>query len=251
MKILSAKNYEEMSMIAARMITEKVEADPKAVLGFATGGTPKGTYEKLVAAFKKGAVTFQQVTTFNLDEYVGLPPEHPNSYHTYMNEQLFNETNIPVGQRFIPNGLASDLQSEAADYEKQIQAHDGIDLQLLGIGKNGHIGFNEPGTVFTQRTHRVALTPSTRKANARYFESMAEVPTHALTMGIQTILESKEILLLAAGRHKAEAVYRLITGQQPDEQFPASSLYSHPNLTLIADEEALSLATTHDRSHFS
>src|SRR5690554_186558 len=210
MKLIPVKDYEEMSRVGAEEILELVKENPKAVLGLATGSTPTGLYRNLIEDHKTNKTSYKEVTTFNLDEYIGLDGDHPQSYHFFMNEQLFHAIDIPEHQTHIPNGMAEDMDEECQRYEALIKEKGGIDLQLLKIGVNGHIGFNEPGTPFDSRTHVVPLTESTREANSRFFNSMDEVPTHAVTMGIQTILEAKKIVLLASGASKQEAMRRLL-----------------------------------------
>lgn len=240
MKLIPCENYQKMSEAAATEILELVKKGTPCTLGLATGSTPEGVYKELVSDYQQGDTTYAHVTSVNLDEYVGLPKTDPNSYHFYMNEKLFKHIDLPKDQQLIPNGMAEDLEAECDVYENSIRQTGGVDLQLLGIGHNGHIGFNEPGTSFSSRTHVVELAEKTRKANSRFFNSMEEVPTKAITMGIETIMESKKILLLVSGKSKAEALSRLFEGSV-DEEFPASILQNHPNVTVIADPEALSL----------
>ncbi|MDX8045639.1 glucosamine-6-phosphate deaminase [Gracilibacillus sp. S3-1-1] len=235
MKIIRAKDYQEMSKIAANILQDKINEHPAITLGLATGGTPEQTYAYLS---EDTQTSFEHVTTFNLDEYIGLSPTNPNSYHYYMNKHLFSKVNIPTEQIFLPNGFAEDLLEECRSYEQKIKQHNGIDLQLLGLGQNGHIGFNEPGTSFERHTHIVSLEPSTIEANARFFDSIEEVPKQAITMGIASIMKSKEILVLVSGKAKNAALEQLMHGKI-DEQFPASILNTHENVTIIADEEAL------------
>jgi glucosamine-6-phosphate deaminase len=239
MKIIEAKDYQEMSRLASEYLIKRIKKEPNATIGLATGGTPKKTYELLIEDHKKNGTTYSGITTFNLDEYIGLNPENVNSYHHYMNQALFKYIDICNKNIFIPNGLASNIEQECKEYEETMMAHGGIDVQLLGIGANGHIGFNEPGTPFLSNTHVVELAPSTRKANARFFDSMKDVPTHAITMGIASIMTSKEILLLVSGEEKNAALKRLLTEEEPDESFPASILRKHPHVTIIADQKAL------------
>lgn len=239
MKWIKVKDYAEMSQLAARMIVDKVIESPSVTLGLATGGTPLGMYQWMRRFSEEQHVSYRDVQTFNLDEYVGLDREHPNSYYQYMMENLFAHIDLPAEKAHLPNGMADDVEAECRRYESLIQQAGGIDLQLLGVGKNGHIGFNEPGTSFSSNTHLVSLTESTRKANACYFSSMEEVPTYAITMGIATIMKSKEILLLASGSQKAEVLARLHEGEVT-ENLPASVLKNHPHVTIIADEDALS-----------
>ncbi|EIJ80580.1 glucosamine-6-phosphate isomerase [Bacillus methanolicus PB1] len=238
MNIIKTENYDEMSNMAANKIIEMVRTNPKATIGLATGSTPKGVYKKLIEDHKANGTTYKQATTVNLDEYVGISRNDPHSYHFFMREQLFSHIDIPLEQTYIPDGMAKDLQLECSRFESVIQDLDGVDLQLLGIGHNGHIGFNEPGTSFESRTHVVTLAESTRKANARFFPSIEDVPARAITMGIATIMESKEIILLASGSSKAEAIARLVNGEV-NENFPASVLKLHKNVTIIADKDAL------------
>lgn len=238
MQIIEAKDYQEMSQKAAEYIINKVVSFPNIKLGLATGGTPVGTYQNLIEDHRKNGTSYREVTTFNLDEYIGLSELNKNSYHHYMNEQLFNHIDINPDRTFIPRGDAADIQKECLEYEKLIERHGGIDLQLLGIGSNGHIGFNEPGASFDSKTHVVHLTPSTINANSRFFDNKDDVPTKAITMGIATIMKSKEILLLASGNKKSEALFKLLN-MEVNESFPASILKRHPSVTIIADKGAL------------
>lgn len=238
MNIIQVKNYSEMSAKAAAMLISKLHEKPNMNLGLATGGTPKGLYDHLIQDHKEHGTSYKHVTSFNLDEYVGMKPQDPNSYHYYMADALFNHIDIDVSNTHVPNGLADTPEEECRRYDEMIQNHGGIDLQILGIGQNGHIGFNEPGTSFNSPTHIVTLEESTRKANARYFNSLDEVPTQAITMGIESIMKSKEILLLISGEAKAEAMYQLLNGEIT-ENFPASILKKHHCVTIIADQEAL------------
>ncbi|HZG60340.1 MAG TPA: glucosamine-6-phosphate deaminase [Anoxybacillus sp.] len=246
MKLIEAKDYQDMSRKAADIIIDQVKKKPNSILGLATGGTMIGTYAALVDDYKQNGTSYQQVKTVNLDEYIGLAPEHPNSYHYYMNDHLFNHIDIPKSQTYLPNGLAKDIEAECQRYENLIKQIGGIDLQLLGIGQNGHIGFNEPGTSFESTTHVVELELSTRQANARFFNRFEEVPTHAITMGIATIMKSKKILLLASGLKKAPIIAELFAGKVTT-QIPASILNKHPNVIVIADQEALSLLSPEKR----
>ncbi|UOQ86710.1 glucosamine-6-phosphate deaminase [Gracilibacillus salinarum] len=238
MNVIQTKNYQDMSEKATQFILDKIKSKSTFKLGLATGGTPVTTYQNLIQDHQKNHTSYQHVTTFNLDEYIGLSNENPNSYHFYMNKHLFRHIDIPANQTFIPNGLATDLEKECVDYDKLIDEHDGIDLQILGLGHNGHIGFNEPGTPFDKQTHIVTLAESTVEANARFFDSIDDVPTQAITMGIGSIMKSKEILLLVSGKEKHEALHKLLHGDV-DQQFPASILQRHKNVTIIADEDAI------------
>lgn len=237
MKIVEVNNYEEMSQIACNYIIEKLVSLEKPVLGLATGSTPEGLYRHLVEAYKKGKVSFQKVKTFNLDEYINLDHKDSNSYRYYMNEKLFDYIDILKENIYLPNGKALNLDAECINYENKIYQAGKINIQILGLGLNGHIGFNEPGTPFTSRTHVVPLDESTRIANARFFPSIDDVPTHAITMGIETIMESQEILLLVSGKQKVDALNRLINGEV-SEEFPASILQRHKQVTIIADAAA-------------
>ncbi|WP_059172059.1 glucosamine-6-phosphate deaminase [Bacillus sp. FJAT-27445] len=240
MKIIKVSNSTEMSKTAGEMIAEKVKSNPEIVLGLATGGTPVGTYQHLIEDHQKNGTSYSKASSVNLDEYIGLPRTDVNSYYAFMKTNLFDHIDIKPERTFIPDGSAPDLEAECANYEKKIAELGGVDLQLLGIGRNGHIAFNEPGTPFSSRTHIISLTEETIADNARFFASPEEVPTKAITMGISTILESKEIILLANGKSKAEAIRSLVKGEIT-EDFPASALQRHGNVTIIADEEALSL----------
>ncbi|PTM57626.1 glucosamine-6-phosphate deaminase [Desmospora activa DSM 45169] len=237
MRVIQVPNAQEMNRWAAAHIIQLVQTQPPSVLGFATGSTPEGIYRELVADHRQNGTSYKEVVTFNLDEYVGLKRDHPNSYHTYMQTRLFDHLDCVSHRTHIPAGDATDLAAECHRYEQQISRYGGIDLQLLGIGRNGHIGFNEPGTSFDSRTHVVKLTESTRNANAHFFQRKEEIPTHAITMGIASILSSRQILLLAAGHTKAEAIARLIEGPV-DADFPASALKQHSDVTVLADESA-------------
>ncbi|MGM9926284.1 MAG: glucosamine-6-phosphate deaminase [Bacillus sp. (in: firmicutes)] len=239
-EIIRVDNYEEMSRLAAQKVIRKVTEKPDAVLGLATGSSPVGLYKELIDDHKETGTSYKEIKTVNLDEYVGLDRDDRNSYFTFMREKLFNYIDINLNQTNIPNGKAEDMEEEARRYEACIEALGGIDLQILGIGGNGHIGFNEPGTSFNSTTHVIELAESTRKANSRYFNSLEEVPKYAVTMGIESIMKSKEILLLASGASKAEAMKRLVHGEI-SEDFPASVLRLHNKVTIIADQDALQL----------
>ncbi|MCI1858637.1 MAG: glucosamine-6-phosphate deaminase [Sporolactobacillus sp.] len=240
MKLISCNDKNEMSAEAARIVTTLVRRKSDAVLGLATGGTPEVMYQMLINDHQKNKTSYRHIRTVNLDEYVGLPVADRNSYHAYMNEHLFNHIDLPENQRFLPNGNAASIDEACRHYDRLIDKLGGIDLQILGIGRNGHIGFNEPGTPFDIGTHVVTLTESTRQANARYFDHIDQVPKQALTMGIGTILKSRTILLLACGASKADAIGRLLHCTKSDPDFPASALVGHPDVTVIADASALS-----------
>lgn len=239
MNLIKVNDYEELSQKASEYVIQQIRNNPRLILGLATGSTPEGMYKKLVEDHQNGGTSYQNVITFNLDEYVGLSEDNPNSYHFFMNQHLLNHIDIDHSNAHIPSGdQTSPLQSECENYEKLIQQSGGIDLQILGIGVNGHIGFNEPGTPFHSSTHIVELTLDTRKANSRFFDHIEEVPTHAITMGIGTIMKSKEIILLVSGAQKAKALSRLLDGEI-GEDCPVTVLRNHPNVTIIADREAL------------
>jgi glucosamine-6-phosphate deaminase len=238
LKIINTENYQEMSVKAGMLLTEKIRSNPCITLGLATGSTPKGVYQFLINDHQNNFTTYKQVKSVNLDEYIGIAANNPNSYHYYMHKNLFLHLDIQGSNTYLPNGTASDLKAECNRYEKLIEDIGGVDLQILGIGQNGHIGFNEPGTSFNTLTHIISLAENTRKANSRFFNSVDKVPKKAITMGIATILKSKEIFLLASGESKADALTRLINGGI-NEDFPASALKLHGNVTIIADKDAL------------
>ncbi|WP_080875353.1 glucosamine-6-phosphate deaminase [Oceanobacillus timonensis] len=239
MNIIRAENYKEMSQLAAKKLVEQINEKSDSVLGLATGSTPEGLYEEIIKAHKEDNISFKDVTTFNLDEYVGLNKDNHQSYYYYMHHLLFNHIDINGGQVNLPNGDAHDLQEECNRYEKAIKQAGGVDIQILGIGLNGHIGFNEPGTPFSMQTHIIDLDESTRQANARFFDSIDDVPSQAITMGIDTIMQSKQIILIVSGSQKAEALEKLVNGPVT-EDFPASILQQHANVTIIANRDALS-----------
>lgn len=230
---------EEAAVRAAELYRALLQRKPDAVLGLATGSTPLGLYAQLVALHRAGEISFAHATSFNLDEYVDLPPTHDQSYRYFMEKNLFSQIDLPQARIHVPSGL--DVSEAAlAAYDEAIEAAGGIDLQLLGLGGNGHIGFNEPGTPFALGTHVVALTERTRRDNARFFASLDEVPTHAATMGVRTVMHARAILLLAFGRAKAEALAAALTGPvTPD--VPASVLQLHPDVTVFCDKEAAAL----------
>jgi len=237
MNLIICSTPEEAAQAAAQFVIDRVNDKPVAILGLPTGGTPLGMYAELAKAVRESRVDLSKITTFNLDEYCDLPVSDPQSYSTFMNTNFYAPSGLSATQTHIPNGEAADPDAEALAYDDAIRAAGGLDLQVLGIGHNGHIGFNEPGTSPDSRTHAVDLTEQTRLANARFFASLADVPTRALSMGIGTILEAKEILLLANGTDKAEILAAALRGAiTPDN--PASFLQSHPNVTVIADADA-------------
>ena len=224
--------YEEMSRLAADLFEQQLTQKPESVLGFATGASPIGFYKRLVERHRRGAFTFSKARTFNLDEYIDLNPHHPMSFHSYMAKHLFAKVDLPTTQTHLPDGAAQNVNGECNRYEELIRNSGGIDLQLLGIGVNGHIGFNEPGTSFSSRTQAVDLAESTRTVNAKCFPTGEVVPKKAITMGIQTILDAKRIILLAFGEQKTEAVEQLKSGML-SEDFPASCLHGHPRVTVL------------------
>ena len=238
MKIIVVSDYERMSEEVAKIVQAQIAVKPDSVLGLATGSTPLGTYRKLVEMAKDG-LDFSQVTTFNLDEYVGLAGDHPQSYRYYMEQNLFSGVNIPREKTFIPNGTAADLAAECAAYEEKIKGAGGIDLQLLGIGSNAHIGFNEPGSEFGSTTRLVDLAESTIEDNSRFFASREEVPTQSISMGIKSIMQAKQIVLMANGENKADAIWATVLGPVTSD-VPASVLQLHPFVTLVLDEAAAS-----------
>ncbi len=232
MNIIKAKNYEELSKMAALIIGTQTLAKPDSVLGFATGGTPVGTYAELVRLHKENVLDFSRVKTFNLDEYYNNPITDKNSYYYFMHDNLFNHINIKKESVHLPNGMAPDAVKECERYEKAIDEAGGIDLQLLGIGHNGHIGFNEPSDVFVGATNHIQLTESTINANSRYYSSRDEVPTSALSMGIGTIMKARGILMLISGKDKKEIAEKALFGPVTP-QVPASILQFHQNCTVI------------------
>lgn len=240
MVIYATKDYQELSKKAANIISAQIILKPDSVLGLATGSTPVGAYQQLIDKYNNGDLDFSKITSVNLDEYKGLPGDHDQSYRYFMNTNLFDHVNIHKECTNVPNGLVEDGEKECAAYDALIESLGGIDLQLLGIGGNGHIGFNEPADIFVKGTHLVTLTEETRQANARFFTSIDEVPTHAYTMGIGNIMSAGKILLLASGESKAQALYDTVYGPI-DPKVPASILQLHPDVVIVADEAALSI----------
>lgn len=241
MKIIRTKDYRDMSRKAANIISAQMILKDDSVLGLATGSTPIGTYDQLIDWYKKGDLDFSQVSSVNLDEYRGLSHTDPQSYYYFMHEHLFKHVNIREEATFVPDGTNPDAEAACAAHEEIIKKLGGIDLQLLGLGNNGHIGFNEPSEAFEKETHCVDLTESTIQANSRFFDSIDQVPTQAYTMGIKSIMMAKKILIVANGEGKADIVARAFWGPvTPD--VPASILQMHPNVTVVCDEAALSKA---------
>ncbi len=235
MKFITVKTYDELSILAADIIAEVVKTKKNAVLGLATGSSPVGAYKKLAEYNAKGELDFSSVTSVNLDEYEGLDGSNDQSYRYFMNENLFKNINIDVNKTYVPNGCASDLVEEGKNYDALIENLGGIDIQLLGIGLDGHIGFNEPDDVFTKETHPVELDPSTIEANARFFESIDDVPTRAITMGMGGIMSAKKVLLIANGAAKKDIVEKAFNGPITPK-VPASILQLHPDVTVIFSE---------------
>lgn len=236
MNIMTFKTSEELNKTGANIIASLVQTKPNAVLGLATGSTPIGIYQELIQLHKQGLVSFKQVKSYNLDEYVGLPEGHPETYRSFMNKQLFDHIDINKENTHVPNGNAADLQAECKQYDEALSnAH--IDLQFLGIGHNGHIGFNEPDDNLNSGTHVVDLKEETLQANARFFPSIDDVPKQAVTMGVGSILKAKMIMLVVRGADKAEIAHRALTGPITTD-VPASLLQTHPNVVVLLDKEA-------------
>ena len=240
MNYVKVDSYENLSRMAAGIICATVASKPNAVLGLATGSSPLGTYQEMIASNKRGDVDFSNVTSVNLDEYAGLDGDHEQSYRYFMNTNLFSQINIKMENTYVPNGCAKDLAQEGKEYDAFIKQLGGIDVQLLGIGLDGHIGFNEPDDAFTAETHEVVLDPSTIEANARFFENEAEVPRTAITMGIMSIMQAKKIILIANGKNKKDIVEKAVYGPITPK-VPASILQLHPDVTVVGDEEAVAL----------
>ncbi len=239
MRIIVTKDYEDMSKKTAAIIAAQVAEKPDCVLGLATGSTPIGTYKNLVEWYENGSLDFSQVRTVNLDEYRGLPRDNDQSYYYFMHDNLFNHVNIDEANTNVPDGTNPDADAECARYEALIASYGGQDLQLLGLGHNGHIGFNEPAQEFDKTTHCVDLQESTIEANKRFFASADDVPKQAYTMGIGTIMKAKKILVVANGEGKADIVAKAFFGPVTPE-VPASILQFHPNVTIVVDEAAAS-----------
>lgn len=237
MEVIIQPDYTQMSRVAARMVVEVLNAKPNAVLGMATGSTPLGLYQELVRLYKAGEVDFSRVTTFNLDEYVGLPTNHPQSYHYFMRENFFKHVNIQPQNINIPSGTTDNYPAFCEWYEQRIEECGGIDLQILGIGSDGHIAFNEPTSSLRSRTRLKTLAEQTIDDNARFFERREDVPVYAITMGVGTILDARKIILLAGGTSKAAAIASMIEGPVTS-MVTASALQLHPDTKVIVDDEA-------------
>jgi glucosamine-6-phosphate deaminase len=238
MKLFVEKDYNAMSKLAANMVKDEIEKNPSTILGLATGSTPEGMYKELIRLHKEEGLDFSKVTTINLDEYVGIDEEHPNSYHYFMKDQLFDHVNIDMKNTFVPDGKAENPEEFCKQYDKLIEEKGGIDLQILGIGANGHIAFNEPDEELNVGTSVVNLTESTIEANSRFFDSIDEVPKTAMSMGIGSIMKAKKIILMANGKNKSEAIKELLKADKITTKLPASLLLLHHDVTIIVDEEA-------------
>jgi len=245
MKVLIFNDYDQVSEAAADLFTEILVSNPKVVIGLATGSTPIGLYQGLIRRYNEKTLDFSKVTTFNLDEYIGLTPDNPQSYRSFMQENLFRHINIPAKNTNILSGIEKNHRNSCSEYEKRIAKAGGIEIQVLGIGSDGHIAFNEPGSPLQSRTRVVTLTHQTIEDNARFFHSADEVPQYAVTMGVGTILEARKIVLIATGRNKAEAVFGAVEGPVTSMN-TASALQFHQDTTVILDHEAASLLKLRD-----
>ena len=237
MDVVICKDYAAMSKAAAQVVAEVLNHKPNAVLGFATGSSPIGLYKELIRLHKEEGLDFSKVTTFNLDEYVGLAPDHPQSYRTFMNTNLFNHINVPPQNTHVPSGTAANHAASCAWYEKRICDCGGIDLQVLGIGSDGHVAFNEPGSSLGSRTRMVTLTEQTIEDNARFFKKKSDVPRHAISMGVGTILEARKQVVVVNGKNKAPAVAAAVEGPIT-AMITASALQLHPDVIVFTDEDA-------------
>ena len=237
MRVIVCKSYDELSKEGAKLFASQMILKPNSVLGLATGSTPIGLYKNLIEMNKAGEIDFSDITSFNLDEYYPLSPENDQSYRYFMNENLFNHVNIDKARTFVPNGLSENPEEEGANYDSMIDNAGGVDIQLLGIGQNGHIGFNEPDENLVSGTHLTDLTENTIQANSRFFNSIDEVPTKAITMGMASIMKAKKIVLLASGANK-NTVVRALLDDKITTNVPATLLKLHPDVVLICDEEA-------------
>ncbi len=238
MKVIVCEDYEELSRQSAELIEKQIHLRPNSVLGLATGSTPIGTYRILAERNKTGVIDFSEITTVNLDEYYPISPTDPQSYRYFMNEQLFSKVNIDIDRTFVPDGSAVDPIKECIEYEERIDRLGGIDIQILGIGVNGHIGFNEPDLSLNAYTHLTDLTPSTIAVNSRFFKSEDDVPKKAITMGMASIFKARQIILLASGSSKTKAVTKVLEGDI-DTSCPATLLNLHPNVIIICDRDCL------------
>jgi len=236
MEIFKYKNSEEASLAASKIVIKEIIKKPNMILGLATGTSPIGLYQNLIKAYESGIISFKDIKTFNLDEYVGIDQDHPQSYHYFMHHHLFDHIDIQPKNIHIPSNTSCHVEASAEEYNRKLFGNQ-RDLQILGIGKNGHIGFNEPGSQLGRQTFVVKLDKQTRLDNSRFFDSIDDVPEYAITMGIKNIMYAKKILLIAIGESKAEAVYKMAYGEVTDD-FPASILQLHPDITIIVDEAA-------------
>lgn len=241
MKLIVTKNYEEMSEKASQIFMEAIKEKPDLVLGLATGSTPKGLYKNLIKKHKEGKIDFSQVTTFNLDEYVGLSEKDKTSYRYFMNKHLFNHVNVCSENINIPNGVAKDLEKHCKEYDDKLESAGGIDLQLLGVGQDGHIAFNEPGKHLLASTNISKLANSTIEVNSKFFKSVDNVPKTAISLGMAGIMRAKKIVLLANGKQKRHVMEKLLSENKISTEFPVSFLLLHPDVTVIVDEEAWNL----------
>ena len=239
MKVVKLQNAYDISVEVAKIITDQINAKPESVLGFATGSSPVETYKRIIEKYEKGEVSLKDITTFNLDEYCGLPKDNVNSYFYFMKDNLFGKTDVDFGKVNFLSGTSGEIEAECEAYRKAIEEAGGIDIQILGIGTNGHIGCNEPSDSFTDGPFRVKLTQSTIDSNIKYFED-GNMPTHALTMGTGDIMRAKKIVLIATGEAKAEAIFKTVKGEVTP-MCPASVLQNHPDATIFVDEEAAKL----------
>ncbi len=249
MEVIIQRSYEEMSRTAAQIVVEVLNTKPNAVLGMATGSTPLGLYQELVRLHKAEQIDFSRVTTFNLDEYVGLPMNHPQSYHYFMHEHFFQHVNIPRHNINIPSGTTSNYPAFCQWYEQRIGECGGIDLQILGIGSDGHIAFNEPGSSLSSRTRLKTLSKQTIDDNARFFDAREDVPVYAITMGVGTILDARKLVLVASGKHKAKAIAQAVEGPVTS-MVTASALQLHRDAIVITDQEAAAGLTMRDYYEF-
>ena len=239
MKVIICKNYDDMSRRAASLLLAQLVNKPNSIFGLATGSTPLGLYKELIGAYSRGEADFSSAASFNLDEYLGIPQTDPNSYFSFMKQNLFQHINLPLDSTHLPNGMAPNSQAECKNYDLMIEKAGGVDFQILGIGHDGHIGFNEPGDTFPEGTHVETLTEETRVANARFFGSLDLVPTQAVTMGIGTIMRAHRIILIASGKDKAPIIAKMIHGPITP-RVPASILRFHQNTVVFLDELAAS-----------
>ena len=249
MRVVIKDTYQMLSLAAAAEVAQAVRTKPNLVLGLATGSSPLGVYQELIRLHRVEGLDFSQVTTFNLDEYVGLAPDHPQSYHAFMREHLFQHINVSAERTHVPVGNSDDYVAYCRSYEEQIRAAGGIDLQLLGIGRDGHIGFNEPGSSLGSRTRLKTLTAQTIEDNARFFDHPEEVPRFAVTMGVATILDTRRVLLLASGKKKAKAIARSVEGPI-SSMWTASALQLHADTTVFLDHKAARKLTQLEYYHW-